>query len=93
MRGEAKKKVAGGKLIEVEVTYDEEIESAIISGDFFLHPEEGIEDLEKSLVGLEKDATIEEIKTRLEDAIKRKKLELIGFASDDLADLVKDALP
>jgi len=92
MKGDAKKKVVGGKLIEVEVTYGQTIESAIISGDFFLHPEEGIEDLERSLIGLGKDVSIDEIKIHLDNAITRMKLELIGFTSGDLAELVRDAL-
>ena len=48
----AEYKVAGGKLIRVQLVKKETmIEKVKITGDFFLHPEELIEDLEKALVG------------------------------------------
>jgi lipoate-protein ligase A len=91
MKGEAKKKVKGGKLIKVEIWYEDSIEKAMISGDFFLHPEEGIEDLEKSLFGLTTNSSLLEVKNRLNDAISEKKLELIGFTSDDLAEIILES--
>jgi lipoate-protein ligase A len=92
MRGVAKKKVKGGKLIEVELDYNEFIEHAIISGDFFLHPEEGIEDLEGALVGLSSRSGLEEITFRLEEIISTRELILIGFTPQDLAETVLEAL-
>ena len=50
--GKAEYKVAGGKLIRVQLDKKgSRIEKLRITGDFFLHPEELIEDLEKALVG------------------------------------------
>ncbi len=40
-----------GKLIKIFVDYDSEIRSIKITGDFFLHPEEKIFEIEKGLVG------------------------------------------
>jgi|Deesub1362A_J573_1020465.scaffolds.fasta_scaffold00233_28 hypothetical protein len=93
MKGIAKRKVKGGKLIEVELWYtDTIIEKAIISGDFFLIPGESIEDLENALVGLDKNATPVEIEERLNKVIFKKNIELIGFTEKDLAETVWEAL-
>lgn len=40
-----------GKLIKVFLDYDDKIQSIKITGDFFVHPEEKIADIEKGLVG------------------------------------------
>lgn len=41
------------KLIKVTVSYDDKIRAIKLNGDFFLHPEESIADLERMLVGVE----------------------------------------
>ena len=50
--GRAEYKVKGGKLIRVQLTAkDKKIKKIKITGDFFLHPEEVIEDIERTLEG------------------------------------------
>lgn len=80
-----------GKLISVDLTtINGKISKLIISGDFFLYPEEKILELEKSLTGLdgsisEKDLT----------SIIQKKLEnslLVGVEPSQLAKLIKRAI-
>ncbi len=47
-------KVPGGKLLRVRFVLEEEkIASIRFTGDFFLHPEESIEELEEKLRGVE----------------------------------------
>jgi len=48
---QATTKVPGGKMINVKVEADAVINAIRINGDFFLHPEEAIPEIEKSLVG------------------------------------------
>jgi lipoate-protein ligase A len=81
-------KVAGGKLLRVEV----EIESgvvlrALVRGDFFAHPEEAFEAAEAELVGLSSD--------RLFDAalslFSRPPLVLFGASAEDIALALKEA--
>jgi hypothetical protein len=51
-----------GKLLKIQLLYDEKqnrIESIFISGDFFLYPEETLEEIEQNLRGaLAKEETI-----------------------------------
>jgi Bacterial lipoate protein ligase C-terminus len=47
-----------GKLLKINLIYDEEqnrIHSILISGDFFLHPEETLEKIERNLSGARAD--------------------------------------
>ncbi|MGC9523469.1 MAG: lipoate protein ligase C-terminal domain-containing protein [Anaerolineae bacterium] len=49
-------KVPGGKLLRVRLTLDEEetppvIASLALTGDFFIHPEDAIDELEARLIG------------------------------------------
>jgi lipoate-protein ligase A len=49
-------KVPGGKLLRIRMTLDEtvmppRIQTLTINGDFFMHPEDAIEDLEARLIG------------------------------------------
>ncbi|WP_455276984.1 lipoate protein ligase C-terminal domain-containing protein [[Eubacterium] cellulosolvens] len=60
---EARLKVIGGKLIRISFLLDDnKISDMKITGDFFLYPEEGIEELERRLNGIEaKPKKIQEI--------------------------------
>ena len=82
-----------GKLLKISLDYNEQtniINSIKIEGDFFLHPEEGRELLEKALaqVKLEKQILIEKINF----AISANSLEVHGFTSDQLAEAILHAL-
>ena len=51
--GKCTHKVPNGKLLKVTVEYKEKrIEKVMIKGDFFIHPEESIDDLEIRLRGV-----------------------------------------
>ena len=54
-------KAGGGKLLRVRMTVTEDnppfIQTLRITGDFFMHPEEAIEDLEQLLTGAPLDET------------------------------------
>ena len=60
MRGEYK--VPGGKLVAVDVeAEDGRITSAAVSGDFFLEPDEALEDIDGAIVGLSATSSSDQI--------------------------------
>ena len=78
-------KVAGGKLLRVKLILASDdihqyISSISIYGDFFMHPESAIEELEQALTGVkfEKDAVHKIVTTFLHSGI-----EVIGAAPED----------
>ena len=88
-------KVPGGKLVCVEIwPAGEKVEKIKITGDFFLHPEDSITEIEKSLTGVsisldnsQLESQKEKIKSIIEDALARNNAQLIGVTPEQLADL------
>ena len=75
------------KLLKIELKFQEKtrhIHSIKITGDFFVHPEEAIEMLEASLVGikLEKESLRNKISHVLKDC------QMYGFDVDSLTDSI-----
>jgi lipoate---protein ligase len=79
------------KLIKISLEYDEDskiINSITITGDFFLYPEETLDELEVNLIGtkLGKD----EIKQKIEKCLNGS--EAFGFDSQSLTDAILGCL-
>ena len=82
--GRSAYKVQGGKMIKVQLSSKlGKIEKIKIMGDFFLHPEELIEDLERALIGLPLDE--EKIGDFIRAFLEKKKATLIGAKPEDFA--------
>jgi lipoate---protein ligase len=72
----AEEKVPGGKLVRVSVPRHGLVK---ISGDFFLHPEEGIMLIEEALCQLDGTESTWEIERLLNNLITFGEIELIGI--------------
>jgi lipoate---protein ligase len=67
MRGTAVYKVPGGKLLRVSVDHEGEVLAKVsLNGDFFIHPEEALEDLERRLSG----AKLQDVRRIVEDCLR-----------------------
>lgn len=77
-------KIPGGKLVKVKLWVDsEKIERITILGDFFLHPEETIQVIENSLVGIELNIT--SIENLISKVMSESDATLIGATPEDFA--------
>ncbi|MDY6780471.1 MAG: hypothetical protein SV760_08000 [Halobacteria archaeon] len=85
---EASKKVEDGKSVRVRVDVEDvEVE---VFGDFFMHPEEAIANLEEVL----KDdirKRVDEIADDVENYLEDENVELLGVSAEDIADCVAEA--
>lgn len=88
MHGSASVKPPNGKFLNVQLDYDTRIESARLTGDFFLQPPEARTELEAAIVGHPRDVD----RDTLIEAIDTVDATLIGFDADDLATATLDAL-
>lgn len=80
----AQLKVEGGKLIKVQLEIeDKKIKKVKITGDFFLHPEELIDDMEKAVAGAMLDEKV--IADRIKEFILKNKAVLLGASPEDFA--------
>jgi lipoate-protein ligase A len=96
---EATTKVPGGKLLRVKVEAEDFINAVRISGDFFLHPEEALPAVEKSLIGQtvppsdESGAPHEaQLSMLIHSALAREKAAFLGVSPEDVARTVVKAL-
>ena len=93
MKYSASEKVVGGKLVSIEVSAEDNVVSGVkITGDFFLHPEESISDLESSLVGVKIPFDWIDTEKKLLTAITDKRLELVGVKSGNIISVMQKAV-
>ncbi len=89
---QAKQKVKEGKVVKVEVDCDEIINDIKITGDFFIHPEDILDEIEKSIIGLEISASIETITSNIKSRIADRDIQMIGISPESIALLIREAL-
>ena len=79
------------KLIKISLEYDEDskiINSITITGDFFLYPEETLDEIEVNLIGTKLGR--DEIKQKIEKCLNHS--EAFGFDSESLTDAILGCL-
>ncbi len=86
------KKITGGKLIRIDVSYEESIDEISITGDFFIHPEGLITKLENELKGLYVPINKPGLIDRLNKLVERNNAELIGISTIDIVTVLGEAL-
>ena len=90
MRGEYK--VPGGKLVAVDVeAEDGRIASAAVSGDFFLEPDEALDDINGAIIGLSATSSADQIAHAITGALPAD-VQLIGFTPASVGIAVRRAL-
>ena len=90
MRGEYK--VPGGKMVAADVEVaDGRIASAVVQGDFFLEPDEALEDINAALVGLPETTSATGLGDAIEAALPEG-VEMIGFTPAAVGIAVRRAL-
>ncbi|MFH1977994.1 MAG: hypothetical protein ABIJ92_01565 [Candidatus Aenigmatarchaeota archaeon] len=92
MKGTATEKIEGGKLITVKIDYDNTINTIQILGDFFIHPEESIEMIEKSFLNKSIEEPRETTKDRVNRIVEENDIQLIGVTPEAIVDIVRRAV-
>ena len=89
--GRVEFKVPGGKLIAAEAEAEGgRIVRVKITGDFFMHPEEAIEELEGSLTGVSADE--KSLEKAMNSFFGKRSIELIGVSPKDFAHVIRMSL-
>lgn len=79
-----------GKLLRIDVAYDNEIRELKITGDFFMHPEETLEQIVSELTGMKIPFRKEELISKLNYIIHSNEAELIGLTTEDIANTLQE---
>ena len=90
MRGEYK--VPGGKLVAVDVEVEEgRLARVAVSGDFFLEPDDALEDIDGALTGMPETATVSQLANAVQAALAPD-VTMVGFSPEAVAIAVRRAL-
>lgn len=93
MHAEITHKIPNGKLVRISLEYDTAtLQHIRICGDFFIHPEETIDEMERSLHALPVEATIERIQHLLDQSVETKKAQLIGIDTLSVATIIHEVI-
>ena len=85
----AENKIKGGKLIRIECEIEEEILKNIkFTGDFFLHPEEKLSELEDFLQGMK----INEVNKNIISFLKNNHVIFLGINVNDFSNIFENAI-
>lgn len=84
----AEEKAPGGKLVRLSVN-DDGGRKYVLSGDFFIYPEEGITVLEDALSKLDGSESLDEVEYALYLAVRYSDIELVGLDIYVIARLYK----
>jgi len=79
-------------MVKVSVEYGYVLENVKITGDFFLHPEESIEDIERAVLSCHYSDSEQVFKNKILEVAERKKIQMVGVTADDFAKVVKEAI-
>ena len=90
--GQSSKKVSGGKLIRLDVTYSNKVERVKITGDFFLHPEDLISSIEESLSRCDIPVNHAMLVQKIDLIIHENEATMIGISPEDIVSVLEDAL-
>lgn len=85
-------KVKEGKIVKVEVEFEGVITRIKITGDFFLHPEDVLDDIEKTIAGLKRDSSFDTLALKIQNIVKDRDIQMIGISPESLASVIKEAL-
>ncbi|MBI1970921.1 hypothetical protein HYS47_04180 [Candidatus Woesearchaeota archaeon] len=86
------KKLVNGKLVRLFVEAQDTVTSIKITGDFFCHPEEAIEDMEKILLDTTIPISVAAVQQKLDIFVAANKVMLVGITTEAIATMMKEAL-
>lgn len=93
MIAKVSEKVAGGKLVRLELEHDgTKIKHAKITGDFFLHPEEILPAMEKALIGMPCSSSEADFAAKISAITSSANAEMVGFSPEVIGRLAKQAI-
>ncbi len=85
---QAERKVKGGKFLCVSVRHESNLIASLkLTGDFFIHPEDSLEKIERSVVGMPLNRP-EDIAEAINAVVRSDNIKILGFSVNDLANLI-----
>ena len=80
-----------GKMLRLDVTYTDRIESLKITGDFFLHPEETLDQITSELIGVSVPIQKEILFRKIKYVMESNEAEVIGITLEEILNTLEEA--
>lgn len=80
-----------GKMLRLDVTYTDHIESLKITGDFFLHPEETLDEIVSELTGVTVPFQKDVLRRKTRYILESNEAEMIGITVEDIINTLEEA--
>jgi lipoate-protein ligase A len=80
-----------GKMLRLDVTFTDRIDSLKITGDFFLHPEETLDQIVSELTGVAVPIQKELLIRKTRYILDSNEAEMIGISVEDIINLLEEA--
>ncbi|HEX9013355.1 MAG TPA: hypothetical protein VF813_07555 [Anaerolineaceae bacterium] len=90
--GSSTRKIPGGKLVRVDVRAGSRVEWVKITGDFFLHPEETLDQIEACLTGAGIPLDQPGLTQCIEACLRENQAELLGASPADIVSVLQEAV-
>jgi len=81
-----------GKLLRIDVTYEDHIENIKITGDFFIHPEDILDQIVSELKGLPLPLQPDSVTRKISYVIQNNEAEMIGITINDIVTSLAEVL-
>lgn len=93
MQSKIESKVEGGKLVRMELHLsDGKVTSIKITGDFFIHPEDSLQIIEKAFLSLDPKEKTDLLEIRLTDLVTSQGIQMLGVTPKALASIFSEAV-
>jgi len=86
------KKIPNGKMVKIKLEFDTRITHMQIQGDFFLHPEETIFQIESALLSMPIDASAEAFGEKINSVLVESKADLLGVSPVELGRIISEGI-
>jgi lipoate-protein ligase A len=86
------RKIPGGKLVQVEVAFSKTIDYLKITGDFFLHPEDMLDEIVKACCGLSVPFDRDTLTAAIEQIKQENDGQFIGVGIEDIVSMLEEAV-
>ena len=87
----AQRKIPGGKLVRVDAVCEgHHLSNIRITGDFFVHPEEALAQIERDLEASALSGNEPDLEKLIGAVILANDARLVGFGARDIADLLRE---
>ena len=80
------------KLLRIDISFTGKIQKIRLTGDFFLHPEDTISDIEDSIIGSAVPLDENKLLSKIKEALEKNNAIFVGITAENILETLKEAV-